>query len=259
MDTRFDDNELSDAEMVEAWKTNKDETSLNALVSKYYPLVFRRLKYKMSSVSTAEDITQNSFIKLIMSLDNYTEQGKFANFLSTIVSGQIIEHYRIDGKHSLDDEFNADFHIDDKSTQNDLADNLSTSREVEYLVTHCIPRLPVQERLVFLLMHESEFWDFESPLDWTHLAVLNGINKETAWGRFESARKMLMTGTSVDQIDNDELLIFLVWTEAKRPFKTNHTLQYYASLLGEAEQNLRNRSHKAKKRLDECLSNYRQT
>jgi len=259
MDMSFDDNELSDADMVEAWRTNNDEAALNALVSKYYPLVFRRLKYKVSSLSTAEDITQNSFIKLIKSLDNYTEQGKFASFLSTIVSGQIIDYYRINGKHSLDEEFNADFHIDENSTQNDLADNLSASREIEYLVTHCIPRLPVQERLVFLLMHESEFWDFETPLDWTHLAVLNGIDKETAWARFESAREMLMTGTPTDRIDTEDLLIFLVWTEAKRPFKTNHTLQYYASLLGEAEQNLRNRSHKAKKRLDECLSSYRRT
>lgn len=251
-------NDWSDRQLVEAWKKDRDETALNTLVTKYYPLVFRRLKGKLARLPDAEEVTQDAFIKLVNSLDNYNEEGKFTHFLQTIVSSQLIDFYRKNDKYSSHEELDEAFHIDVSLASGDAEEQLSMFQKIEYLTTHCIPKLPVQERLVFLLMHESEFWDFDSPLEWSHMAMLNGIDKETAWSRFESAREALMKGISRDKIDKEELLIFLVWTEAKRPFKASQTLKYFANLLGEAEQNLRNRSHKAKKVLDACLADYAQ-
>jgi len=256
MDQPKDFSSHSDTELVNAWQKDRNEPALNELVTRHYPVVFKRLKAKVANPADAQEITQDAFIKLVNSLDNYVDEGKFTHFLNTVASSQLVDFYRKNGKHAIADELDEAIHIDDTSQSDNPEDNALAAQQVEYLTEHCIPQLPAQERLVFLLMHESEFWDFDCPLDWSHIAALNGIDKKTAWTRFESAREALMKGISVSKVDVEELLIFLVWTEAKRPFKASHTLSYFANLLGEAEQNLRNRSHKAKKRLDECLATF---
>jgi len=250
--------EQTDSELVEAWQIRQDRSALDALLRRYYPIVYRRLKQKVSNVADAQEITQDAFMKLVKSLDNYTDEGKFSHFLNTVVSSQLVDFYRKNGLDAVVEEFNIELHQDVDERSNDLVNNLMVAQKIEYLTKHCIPKLPSRERLVFLLMHESELWDFDTPLEWSHIAELNGVDKKTAWSRFESARESLMKGACADKVDTEELLMFLVWTEAKRPFKASHTLKYFANLLGEAEQNLRNRSHKAKKRLDECLANYAQ-
>jgi len=246
----------SDSELVYAWQNQRDESALNTLVTRHYPIIFKRIRVRVRNPDDAQEITQDVFIKLIASLDKYTDEGKFPHFLSSVASSQLVDFYRKSGKDPTPEELDEGHLLDSSSPDGNPADKLLVAQKVEYLTEHCIPQLPAPERLVFLLMHESEFWDFESPLEWSHIATLNGVDKKTAWERFESAREALMKGTSAGNIDTEELLIFLVWTEAKRLTKAHHTLSYFANLLGEAEQNLRNRSHKAKKRLDECLESF---
>ena len=85
------------------------------------------------------------------------------------------------------------------------------------------------------------------------MATLNGIDKETAWKRFESARDTLMAGATANQVDREEMLIFLVWTQAKRPFKAGLPVARFAEMLGEKHQSLRNWSFQAKKNIEQCL------
>lgn len=244
----------SDSELVQAWQKKRNETALNTLVERHYQTIFKRIDYRVHNTEDAKEVTQDVFIKLIKSLDNYKDEGKFPNFLNTIASTQMIDFFRKNGKKFDADELKYEMH-DNDYMPNDGSD-LQAERKIEHLTTHCIPHLPPKERLVFLLLHESELWDFDTPLEWSHLAALNGIDKQTAWERFESARESLMQGTPASEVDMEELLIFLVWTQAKRPFKAGKTLKQFAALLGESEQNLRNWSHRATKKLNDCMGTH---
>lgn len=247
---------LTDADLVDAWQKDNDEAALDFLIRRYYPIVFRRLRLKLSNIADAQEVTQDAFIKLVNSLENYSDEGKFSHFLNTVVSSQLVDFYRKHGKHQLDQELDLELPAFADDLSSNVESGLFASQKVDYLTKHCIPQLPALERMVFLLMHESELWDFDTPLEWSHVATLNAIDQSTAWQRFESAREALMKGSSAQNIDPEELLVFLLWTQAKRPNKIPHTLQYFANLLGEAEQNLRNRSHKAKKNLEACLAQF---
>jgi len=244
-----------DAELVKAWQEKRCEKSLNTLVESYYQNIFRRMKGKTNNLEDAEEVTQDTFVKLINSLDNYSDTGKFANYLSTIATSVLIDFYRKNGTSFDSDSLEYEMRLDNDSNRKD-EETYFAEQKIEYLTTHCIPNLPTKERLVFLLLHESELWDFDTPLEWSHIAALNGIDTKTAWERFETARESLMKGASAKNLDMEDLLIFLLWTQAKRPFKAGHTLKYFAELIGEAEQNLRNWSHRAKKSLDTHLSQY---
>lgn len=251
MANRRDYEDMSDAELIHAWQENRDEMAVNVLVERHYKNVFKRIDFRLHNTEDAKEVTQDVFVKLIGSLDNYKDEGKFTHFLNTIATTQMIDFFRKNGKTFDAEELKHEMY-DESYSPNDGSE-LFAEKQVEHLITHCIPKLPPHERLVFLLLHESELWDFDTPLEWSHLAALNGIDKKTAWERFESARESLMKGKSADKIDMEELLIFLVWTQAKRPFKAGNTIKEFANLLGEADQNLRNWSHRATKKLRESM------
>lgn len=247
--------EISDSDLIEAWRMRRCEKSLNILIKRHYQKIFKRIKAKTNNYEDAKEVTQDSFLKLVKSLQNYKDEGKFTHFLNTIATSTLIDFYRKNGTSCDIESLKYEMQLDIGSTRNDDSSYFA-EQKVEYLTSHCVPLLPANERLVFLLLHESELWDFDTPLDWSHIAKLNGIDKETAWARFESARKALMKGVSAEQVDREHLLIFLLWTQANRPFKSGYTLKYFAELLGEAEQNLRNWSHKAKNNLKTSLAEY---
>jgi len=251
--------DLSDAELVKLWQMQRNEQAFRTLVEKYYATVFQRIRRKVANVEDAKEVTQDVFTKLVTSLDNYSEQGKFIHFLNTLVGNQIIDYYRKNGRDFDEEAVRHELYGELISRNNEsgaLAEQIHVERKVAYLTEQCIPNLPPNERLVFLLLHESELWDFDSPLEWSHIATLNGIDKQTAWKRFESARESLMKGTTANQVDKEDMIIFLVWTQAKRPFKATLPLAHFAELLGEEHQNLRNWSYRAKKNLGQRLTEY---
>jgi len=259
MKDRPDYKNLTDSELVKLWQMQRDKKALNNLIEKHYVIIFRRIKNKVANVEDAREVTQDAFTKLVTSLSKYSDQGKFTHYLNSLVSSQLIDYYRKNGKDYDEDAIRHELY-DDLNSRNDgsgvLAEQLYTEKKVARLTEQWIPNLPPNERLAFLLLHESELWDFETPLEWSHIATLNGIDKKTAWKRFESARESLMKGVKANQVEREDMLIFLVWTQAKRPFKTSPPLAHFAELLGVEHQRLRNWSHKAKKNLEQCLIQY---
>jgi len=69
------------------------------------------------------------------------------------------------------------------------------------------------------------------------MAELNGIDEQTAWSRFETARNALLSCLNDDQssspnLDEESLLIFLVWTQSQRLSKQQEfTWDYFSGLL----------------------------
>lgn len=256
MAEKGDQEEPGDAQLINAYLAG-NENSFETLVTRYYPMVYRRLLQKVGNEKmVAEELAQDCWLKVAQSLRNYEDSNRFTHWLNTIVTNVLNDHWRAQSTRiqSAGDGIDMSQFADPTPAPEHSA---IRAEEVTFLTTVLIPELLVEHRMVFLLLFESTLWDDAQPLEWNHLANLNGIDVDEAWRRFESARKELMSGKKAADINREELLIFLVWTQAKRAYKTGkYTMKYFAELLGEPEQNLKNRNHAAQKQIRARLAEY---
>jgi len=133
--------------------------------------------------------------------------------------------------------------------------------QVAYLTNTLIPELICEQRLAFLLMHESEHWEEKRRLGWQHLAQMNGMDAQEAWSRFEVFRNKLLqkvSSHSSEDLDCDSLLVFLIWTQAQRLEKQqSFTWDYFSEVLGVSVNTLKTRYRTALKKLAQGLKDER--
>lgn len=235
----------TDAKLIRAYLQQGDQLAFKTLLDRYYGLVFSIVTRSLRGAADTEDLVQNVWFKVINSLSRYDDSGKFAAFVGTIARNEVTDYWRARGvrdkaayKPMDEEEFNIE-HFPDPA-----ADTLLSQighEDADFLTTKLIPALPVEQRTVFLLKHESEWWEGQKRLDWGHLSGLNGIQPKQAWLHFESARAKLCDGRR-DEVDAQELGVFLVWTQAQRLNKSaKYTENYFAELLGIPTNTLKTR------------------
>jgi len=229
--------EPSDSELIRDYRDNKSSTAFESLVRRHYNTVNKRLLRLTQNQADADDLSQKLWIRVIENLSGYNERQKFPNFLNTIATNLLKDEWRKSGvrkQSSLDEllgESNGQALL---STDDDVSDTIANQHEISYLVKELIPNLAIKFRSVFILRHESEYWDNKQPFQWQHLGELNNISTEDAGRRFMSARDSLIDdNTDNQEISDEDRLIFLIWTQAQRQNKSDkQTETYLASLLG---------------------------
>jgi len=253
---------LHDSELIELYVKSSDEQAFETLLRRYYGFVYKRF-VSYCGQADADDLSQQLWIRVLDNLENYKDEGKFSAFLSTIARNLLNDYWRRAGVRGQvavewdDDQFerNRDF----ASHEGSAEDQVARQEAISYLVTQLIPALPCDQRMIYLLRHESEHWDDKCRLEWNHLAELNGIDESTTWEYFDSARTKMVNNTAVQayesNVDAEELLIFVVWTQAQRPDKSKkYTESYFANLLGIPVNTLKTRYKAASTRLAEGLT-----
>ena len=79
-----------------------DSDAFGQLYEHYVSQVYRYLYYRIGSVSLAEDLTSETFLRALRSLDSFTWQGKdFGAWLTTIARNLAMDHYK-SGRHRLE-------------------------------------------------------------------------------------------------------------------------------------------------------------
>ena len=258
---------LSDGELITLYTQEKSESAMRTLVGRHHASLHSRFRRELPDEADARDLQQKLWLKVVVNLKNYKDEGKFANYLSRI-AGNLITDFRR-GKGRQGEVIVANQSIDGETDTYDMAlselpegdsgeaesNRLDNDGMVEYLVKVLIPALPAEQRAAWLLQHESGYWDYDNRLDWSHLAELNGLDVEETWQFFESAREKLIVG-SKDSVPLEELenLIFLVWTQAQRLKKEQKfTWDYFAHLLGVPQETMKTRYRAARLKLSEGL------
>ena len=237
------------------------------MVRRHYNIVHRRLLSITHSHADADDISQKLWLRVLEHLPKYQDNQKFPNFLNTIATNLVRDEWR---KSSTRSESSLDEMIEE--TQTDSAGNLiladeeeitaklGNQSEVTYLVKVLIPKLTTKLRAVFLLRHESEYWDGKQPFQWQHLAELNSLAIEDAASQFMTARDTLLTQKeAASELSDNERLIFITWTQAQRLDKSSkQTETYLASLLGIPVNTFKTRYRSALAELSEGLNQWRE-
>ncbi|QDP85038.1 sigma-70 family RNA polymerase sigma factor [Chryseobacterium sp. SNU WT5] len=79
-----------------------DEKALSVLIERHQKEIFTYIFYKVLDDALANDVFQDTFMKIIITLKEgrYNEEGKFVLWAKRIAHNLIIDHYRLKAKHN---------------------------------------------------------------------------------------------------------------------------------------------------------------
>lgn len=165
---------------------NGNENSLSLLISRHQKDLYSFIYYKLMDEELANDIFQDTFVKIIVTLKEgrYKEENKFILWAKRIAHNLIIDHFRISSKQQKISETtfeNEDFSIFDliKEPDNNIEDQLVANQINEDLLKMLV-LLPDNQQEVIKL----RFFD---GLSFKEIAEHTGTSINTTLGRVRYA------------------------------------------------------------------------
>ena len=172
---------ISDKDLIKSYLDGK-ELSLNILINKYRRRVLGFILSKVQDINVAEDIFQDTFIKVINTLKSgkYNEQGKFLPWVLRISYNLSMDFFRSNKKRTFirsTNDFNIFDILNDKSLSvEDRMIHNKTLDEVKLL----IEELPKNQKQVLKMRYYSD-------MSFNEIAESCGISINTALGRMRYA------------------------------------------------------------------------
>ena len=172
---------LTDNELITRYAEG-DEIALKQLINRHQKKIFSYILMSVKNRELAEDIFQDTFIKVINTLksENYKEEGKFLQWVMRIANNLKIDYYRKVQRMPVF-ESNSDFNIFDVLNGTDPSIEQKIITEQIYSdVKNLVKYLPEEQREVL----EMRIYDDVSFKD---IAELTGVSINTALGRMRYA------------------------------------------------------------------------
>lgn len=163
---------MSDDELVRQIQLG-DTSAAEELIQRYYCLILRYCRWHCSSLEKAEDLTQETFLKLFRSLPQYKAKKKFKAYLYRIANHLCIDESRKVQLYPLEDEENL------VSEHNEI---LQVEDRDE--VRHLLDRLTPEQREVIILRYGEQ-------LSLAEIAKITGSNMRTVQSRVRYALQVM--------------------------------------------------------------------
>lgn len=163
---------MSDDELVSQIRLG-DTSAAEELIQRYYASVLRYCKWHCSSLDKAEDLTQETFLKLFRSLPQYKGKKKFKAYLYTIANHLCIDESRKVQLYPLEDEENI------VSERNEIL-QIEDREEVRHLLNVLSP----EQREVIILRYGEQ-------LSFAEIAKITGSNLRTVQSRVRYALQVM--------------------------------------------------------------------
>ena len=173
--------QISDALLVKYYIAG-DENSLSILINRHQSKIYGFIYSKLSDRDIADDIFQDTFIKVIKTLksNSYNEEGKFLPWVMRISHNLIIDYYRKNKKMPMfreTEEFSI-FSIMSDNVPN-IESQMITS-QVESDLRKLIKELPEDQKEVLMMRMYQD-------LSFKEISELTGVSINTALGRMRYA------------------------------------------------------------------------
>ncbi len=172
---------LSDEELIRQYLEGKD-TAFERLLQRYRDRVFAYIMYTIRDETLANDIFQETFMKVIRTLKRgkYNHQGKFLPWVNRIAHNLMIDHFRRNKKYpttSGKDDFDIfDIIADLSPTVEDKAVKEQTRQEIKKV----IQKLPQDQKEVLMM---RIYFD----MSFKEIAEHTEVSINTALGRMRYA------------------------------------------------------------------------
>ncbi len=162
----------SDDDLIEQIKLG-DEKAAEELIKRYYTSILRYCKRHCFDIEKAEDLTQETFLKLFRNLSGYKGKKKFKAYLYTIANRLCIDESRKVKVYSLENEEAIRCECDEMQRIEDRS-------EINYLLSILSP----EQREAIILR-------FGEQLEFGEIAKVMGCNMRTAQSRVRNALKIM--------------------------------------------------------------------
>lgn len=177
--------DVSDQELIRLY-LGGNPASFEKLLKRYKSRLFASIFYLVRDKEKAEDVFQETFIKIISTLNNggYKEEGKFLPWAIRIARNIIIDNARVNCRMPMmrDKKENGIM-----STIRMKDDNVETKMIRNQTITQIrmlIEELPHEQREIIVLRHYAD-------LSFKEIAELTNVNINTALGRMRYALRNL--------------------------------------------------------------------
>jgi RNA polymerase sigma factor (sigma-70 family) len=182
--------ELNDQELVQAY-IKGDQSAIESLINRHRSKVFTYILLTIKNQQLAEDLFQETFIKVIQSLSSgkYRDNGRFLSWVIRIAHNLIIDHFRKEKQMSSvsNDDSEVDLFNSRKFSDRNI-EEVIVNNQIRAELHSLINELPADQREVVLLRHYGE-------LSFKEIAEQTNVSINTALGRMRYAlinlRKMI--------------------------------------------------------------------
>lgn len=172
---------MDDKDLVRLYQ-NGNQQAITELVNRYKQRIFSTIYFLVKNQEMAEDLFQETFIKIISSLrkNHYSEQGKFLPWALRIAHNLVIDHFRkvklMPMQHDTE-EFSM-FDIIPANSRN-AVEQMIYDEKIS-MVRSLLDKLPHEQREVVILRHYAG-------LSFKEISKMLDININTALGRMHYA------------------------------------------------------------------------
>jgi len=173
---------LNDQELVQAY-IQGDQAAIESLINRHRSKVYTYILLTIKNQQLAEDLFQETFIKVIQSLrgGKYRDNGRFLSWVIRIAHNLIIDHFRKEKQ--MNSVSNDDTEVDlfnSKKLSDDNIEELIINSQIKTEIRVLINELPDDQREVVLLRHYGG-------LSFKEIAEQTDVSINTALGRMRYA------------------------------------------------------------------------
>lgn len=171
----------TDKQLVQAYKKG-DERALEILIDRHQSKVFTSIMMFVKDQYLAEDIFQDTFIKVVHTLrsGNYKDEGKFAPWVMRIAYNLCVDHHRKTKRNPTITNSEGFDIFDVLSFSEENAEQRITRNETHAKVRRLVDQLPEEQKQVVILRHYAN-------LSFKEISELTGVSINTALGRMRYA------------------------------------------------------------------------
>jgi RNA polymerase sigma-70 factor (ECF subfamily) len=173
---------ISDYELIIRF-VKGEQSCFEQLIHRHKNKVFAYISLYIRDQALAEDIFQDTFLKVIQSVKagKYSDNGKFISWVMRIAHNLIIDHFRrIKQMNTIsNDNYESDIFNSKRFAEDNIEDNI-IKRQIQKDIRNMISHLPDDQREVVILRHYAD-------LSFKEIADITGVSINTALGRMRYA------------------------------------------------------------------------
>jgi RNA polymerase sigma factor (sigma-70 family) len=173
---------ISDYELIQRF-IKGEQSCFDQIILRHKNKVFAYISLYIRDQALAEDLFQDTFMKVIQSVKTgkYQDNGKFISWVMRIAHNLIIDHFRrIKQMNTIsNDDYESDLFNSKKLCDSNVEDDM-ISRQIQKDVRKMITFLPEDQREVVILRHYAG-------LSFKEIAEITDVSINTALGRMRYA------------------------------------------------------------------------
>lgn len=175
-------NKLSDQELIERF-IKGEKRCIEVLITRHKQKVYSYILITVKNPHIADDLFQDTFIKVINSLKagTYTDKGKFISWVIRIAHNITIDHFRKEKNLNTcsNDDHEIDLFNSEKFSDQNIEDRM-IGEQINSDVKNLIDFLPDEQKEIIIMRHYSG-------MSFKDIAEQTGVSINTALGRMRYA------------------------------------------------------------------------